>query len=290
MRLGQRFTLPDGRSLGYDEYGSENGRPVFYFHGTPSSRLDLSIFSDNDTIEKLGVRIIAVDRPGCGLSDYQKKRKISDWPKDISALADDLGLDRFAVMGWSGGGPYALACARFLPDRVSATAVVSCMGPHEVPGLYYDVNSPIMKFLKVNKKWPIIGTIIDRMFIFGANSSPDKFMRKTLAVLPAVDRDLMSIPEITRKYIGTLNECFRTGFRGCQKDAALMIGPWDFDLKEIKVPVHLWHGEQDVQSPSVMGRWIANNLSDCRAEFFPEEGHISLLANHFKTIVSCLVV
>src|SRR5215475_3198278 len=108
--------LADGRALGYAEFGDSGGEPFFYFHGHPGSRLEARFAESAATAA--GVRIIALDRPGYGLSDWQPGRAILDWPADVTEAADLLGIGGFSVVGGSGGGPYALACAYRLPDRV----------------------------------------------------------------------------------------------------------------------------------------------------------------------------
>ncbi len=126
-RANQQIKLRDGRSLGYAEYGTPVGKPVFYFHGFPSSRLDWPLFDTDAIAARLNARIIAADRPGYGLSDFKRGRKILDWPDDVVELADALQIDRFAVLGISGGGPYAEACSFKIPQRLSATAIVCGM-------------------------------------------------------------------------------------------------------------------------------------------------------------------
>jgi pimeloyl-ACP methyl ester carboxylesterase len=126
--------LKDGRLLGYAEYGAPEGKPVFYCHGFPSSRLDWPIFDSDAIATRLNARIIAADRPGTGLSDFKSGRQILDWPDDVIELADALQVDRFAMLGISGGGPYAEACALKIPRRLTATAIVCGMGPSEAPG------------------------------------------------------------------------------------------------------------------------------------------------------------
>ena len=123
--------MSDGRRLGYALYGDRAGVPVFYFHGWPGSRLEAAALSD--PAAKVGVHVIAVDRPGMGRSDHQTSRRLRDWPRDVAALADQLGIDRFRVVGFSGGGPYSLACAALLPHRVIAAGHVSGRAPRR-PG------------------------------------------------------------------------------------------------------------------------------------------------------------
>ena len=114
--------------------------PVFYFHGIPSCRLDCKMFSSPALLDDLGIRLIAVDSPGCEGSAYQRGRRLSDWPQDVAVLADFLGVNEFAVLGWSGGGPYALACAQLMPTRVSTTIVVSSVASYVIPGLAEGAN------------------------------------------------------------------------------------------------------------------------------------------------------
>jgi len=119
--------LPDGRELAWLETGRPRGRPVFAFHGTPGSRRQVSF--DEKSVAAAGVRMIAPDRPGYGLSSFHPGRHLADWASDVAALADRLKLDSFAVIGVSGGGPHAVACARMLPERVTAAGIVSGVGP-----------------------------------------------------------------------------------------------------------------------------------------------------------------
>lgn len=124
---GKTIKLRDGRSLGYARYGNPEGRPIFHFHGWPSSRLDAQVFAG--VAAKFGVHLIGVDRPGMGLSDFQPGRHILDWPDEVVELADALGIARFGVQGMSGGGPYASVCAHKIPDRLTACGIIAGMGP-----------------------------------------------------------------------------------------------------------------------------------------------------------------
>jgi pimeloyl-ACP methyl ester carboxylesterase len=125
--------LRDGRQLAYAEYGDPNGSPVMLFHGNPSSRLSWGLIPGSPFRPRL--RLIAPDRPGFGRSDFQPGRQLLDWPDDVCELADVLGLNRFAVLGVSGGGPATLACAWKIPQRLTAVGVVSSPCPTDVPGV-----------------------------------------------------------------------------------------------------------------------------------------------------------
>src|SRR5215831_6622757 len=125
--------LADGRRIGYAEWGDADGRPLLYFHGWPGSRLEGRLGAE--AARASGVRLVALDRPGMGLSDRLPRRRLIDWPSDVAAVADALGLRRFAVLGISGGGPYAVACARMLADRLIGVGVVSSLAPMDAPGV-----------------------------------------------------------------------------------------------------------------------------------------------------------
>ena len=284
----REVTLPNGRRLGYAEWGPRGGPPVVYFHGVPSSRLDAHMFDGPAAAERTGVRLLAIDRPGCGRSDFQPGRKITDWPADVAAFADRIGLTEFAVLGWSGGGAYALACAHALPERVTAATVVSGMGPHDVPGLTDGANPQSLKFFALNRDHPWVGRLQDRLMAWGAGRSPDTFVARTTAAMPTVDRVPMGRPEVATAYVDAVRECFRHGPRGAQVDTALMASAWQFDPTRISIPVHIWHGERDVDAPVAMGRWMAKIVPTSRARFFPDEGHISLIVNHADDILRSL--
>lgn len=131
----QQFQLSDGRRLGYDERGAPAGKPVFYLHGSPSSRVESNLFVSDELLQSLNVRLIAVDRPGMGLSDFQPNRRLLDFPNDLLALADHLKIERFAILAYSGGGPYGEACALSIPDRLTRVGIVSGAAPFNLPGL-----------------------------------------------------------------------------------------------------------------------------------------------------------
>ncbi len=144
--------LADGRQLGYAEYGRPDGIPVFYFHGFPGSRLEARLL--HASAARAGVRIIAPDRPGCGLSTYQPRRSLLDWPADVAALADALALSSFGVVGISGGGPYALACAWQLPDRLTSVTLISSLGPLDETGAVQGMGLSDRIFLSLADRLP----------------------------------------------------------------------------------------------------------------------------------------
>ncbi|MFC2072798.1 alpha/beta fold hydrolase [Chloroflexota bacterium] len=282
-RTNQQIELKDGRLLGYAEYGNPYGKPVFYFHGFPGSRLDW-LFSDaNDHATQLNARIIAVDRPGMGLSDYKRGREILDWPDDVAELADKLQLDHFAVLGISGGGPYAASCSYKIPERLTTTAIVSGMGNLEAPRI------------KDGTSWTIPGkpSVIRRLllmlFDMGLRKNPEQFVARSKVQFPEPDRLLLDKPEVAKVYVDMLREAFRSGTRGVYHEAKLYTRSWKFRLQDIPVRVHLWHGELDVNVPISVGHYVADAIPNCDSVFLKEEAHLSLSYHHIREILSVLV-
>jgi pimeloyl-ACP methyl ester carboxylesterase len=141
------------RSLSYRGYGPPDGKPVLFFPGTPGSTAEWSIWPSGSA-ELSGIRVIAVDRPGLGWSDWQPGRRVLDWPVDVTALADALGLQRFAVLGYSSGVPYALACGQLLPDRVTAVTLVGSVGPDDEPGLVAGLSPQVARMRQDSRRHP----------------------------------------------------------------------------------------------------------------------------------------
>jgi len=282
-RHNQQIRLPADRVLGYAEYGAPEGIPVFYFHGFPSSRLDWLLITDDDILQELNVRVIAPDRPGYGLSDFQNGRKMVDWPDDVLALGDALGIDRFAVLGISGGGPYAASCAAGIGDRLIKTGIVCGMGPSEAPGM------------KDGSSWTIPGTpsIIRRGVLMltsmGIQRDPDQFISKSKETFPEPDQQLLDQPALAASFLDGMRGAFQQGIKGANQEAAIYTRPWGFNLQDIQTDVHLWHGEQDLNVPISVGRYVAETIPNCEASFYETEGHLTLPRNHIRDIMSTLI-
>ncbi|HLF74934.1 MAG TPA: alpha/beta hydrolase [Anaerolineales bacterium] len=287
-KLSQQIQLPDGRRLGYDEYGPAEGKPVFYFHGSPSSRVEWRIFGSDALAQELGLRVIVPDRPGMGLSDFQPGRRLSDWPSDVVALAGHLALDRFAVLGYSLGGPYAAVCARRIPDRLTRAALVSSTSPYNIPGVTEDINPGTLQFLNLARDNPRLNQLFMRMLGFSARYLPKRMIANAMANLPPSDREVVADPEVQRTFLEMVKEALRQGPRGVQVDAALLVSPWDFELEDIKMSIHLWHGEEDRNAPPAMGRYLADAIPNSQARFLPGEGHLSLFVHHIEEILLLL--
>jgi pimeloyl-ACP methyl ester carboxylesterase len=284
IHLSQSFHLPDGRTLAYAEYGAPDGKPVFYFHGLPGSRLD-PVLLDGNALAKAGIRMIACDRPGMGGSDFQPGRGFSHWPADMVACADMLGLGKFAVWGISGGGGYVSACARLIPERLSAAVIVSGAGRMDSPEARAGL--PVMGWLI----WWLAGRSA-RLTSLLLNltkprnlGNPAEIRQQMLRRMPPGEAAFFEKPGRLEAFMASTMECVRQGVRGMAWDTHLYGRPWDFRLEEIRFPVRLLHGEADLNVPSAVARKVAAAIPGCQATFYPGEGHISLLGNHFDEII-----
>jgi pimeloyl-ACP methyl ester carboxylesterase len=277
--------LPDGRRLAYAEYGDPNGRAVLYFHGFPNSRLNAA--TGDDAARRAGVRLIAFDRPGFGKSDYKKSRTIASWVDDVAAAGDQLGLDRFAVIGYSGGGPYAVACAAGMPQRVTATTLVSALAPliaaDAVRGF------PLLTRLLI-RLWRVLPWLTrPGIWLIGrqVRRNADKAIIGARSGAPPADAAVLARPEVRAAFARDLRESFRQGSRAAGDEFALYLKPWDVNEESITLQVRLWQGEADKVVPSSMGRYHEKTIRNCRAVFLPEQGHYWLV-DHWDEILAAV--
>lgn len=278
----QTMTLPDGRTLGYAEHGDPGGKPVFYFHGFPGSRIEARLMHEPAVVRN--VRVIAVDRPGMGLSDFQPKRRIVDWPKDVAALADHLGFDKFIVVGASGGGPYSAVCARALPQRVEKAVLLAGVGSMHAPGATKGMSTQNKMLFLVSKYAPAVAGIF--MVVMAMQSSNREHVIKQIrrSASPEDKLVLEQRPELADLLYDSALEALRQGTRGVRHELYLYSRRWGFRLDRIEVPVLLWQGEKDANVPPSMGRYQAENIPNCTATFLPKEGHMGCIANHYDEV------
>ncbi|MEM7112536.1 MAG: alpha/beta hydrolase [Chloroflexota bacterium] len=284
MGDSKQITLSDGRKLGYVTLGPETGRPIFYHHGWPSSRFEALMLQD--VMERVNGRLIAVDRPGYGLSDFQPDRTLLDWPDDISELADQLGIDQFYVMGLSGGGPYVAACAYKIPHRLLGATIVAGLSPMSNPQTQEGMRQMNRILLSVGKSMPWLLNLL--LWPVQSASSNPKMLERMLSDLPDVDKAVLT-EEAGTRMLHSAQESFRQGRKGATQGGRIYAQPWGFELSHITMPVSIWQGTLDVNVPQSNGRIFANNIPNATAHFIEGEGHISLIANHGEAILADLL-
>lgn len=285
IKSGNQIRLKDGRRLGYAEYGDPNGKPVVHFHGNPCSRLEGVGYRDR-VAARLGVRLVMPDRPGFGISDFKPNRAILDWADDVVELADALNLEHFAVMGYSAGGPYAAACAFKIPQRLTAVGIVSGIGPIDAPGALEGMTKTNRTGFTLGPKAPWLLRLYWWNFARQLRGNPERFITQRSAQRPEPDRVALADPEVREIYINVWREGFRHGARGATWETLLFARSWGFHLQDIHIPVYLWHGELDNAAPI---KYMASAIPDCRAKFFPQDGHISLIVNHYEELLRAMV-
>jgi pimeloyl-ACP methyl ester carboxylesterase len=219
--------------------------------------------------------LIAIDRPGMGVSTLQPNRALLDWPDDVVEIAASLGLSRFAVLGISGGGPYAAACAWKLPDRLTCAGIVSSLAPFDVPGAVAGMGRRNRLAFELVRRVSVLRRILMARLAWSVSRRPERALES--GVTAAADRKYLDRPNVRNVLEQSLGEAFRGGSRGPAWEMGLYARPWGFRLEEIRVPVHLWHGEEDVNAPISMGRYLATSIPECRATFYPGEAHLHFI-------------
>ena len=286
-RDDRTIRLKDGRRLGYAEYGDPAGEPALFFYGPLGSRL-LWVLAD-EPARSLRVRVIAPDRPGMGLSDPEPGRSVKDWSDDVAQLADQLGLSRFAVLGHSGGCPYALACARFIPERLTSVALIG--GGAALKGAPTKDLKPLLRFFTAATPVfpPLVGWL-QAMMLRGARENPDRVVKMFEGMgLSDPDRAVMADSRFRKIFEAAVSESLRFGSSGAIRDGELIFRPWGFSLRDITVPVHVWHGDQDTQLPIGIAEYMAHQIPKAQLTICPGEGHFSLLVTQLDKVLTEIV-
>ncbi len=288
--VGETVGLGDGRKLGFASYGDKSGSPILYYAGGIGTRLQVQPTSRRPIPP--GIRLIGIDRPGLGLSDFQKGRTLLDWPEDVRQLADALELRRFSVLGVSAGGPYAMACAYRMPERIHKCGLVAAETPPDStpppPG-----GMRLLLWMYRNLPW-ITGLWFWRSYGRHAGKTEEQLSailhkpQKISKMFCEKDRQMWSDPERRRQNLMDHMEACRQGTRGPVYEAGLWGQPWGFRPEEIAFDrIHLWHGEKDMSVPIASAQAMAKRLPHCIACYIPDHGH-SVGSYYWKEILETL--
>ena len=267
--------LPDGRELAWLELGDPAGRPVIGFHGTPGSRNQLVL--DEAPVRSAGVRLITVDRPGYGHSTFHAGRRLVDWAADVAGLADHLDLERFGVAGVSGGGPHALACAALLPERVSVAGVISGVGPLSAPG---DERGMMPLNALVSRVARRSGKPLHAMFaltVFVQRRWPERVVEGMSKQMAPNDAEILARPDVREVFIRDMRKSAATAGKASAQDFELFSRDWGFRLEDIKVPVHFWQGDADLNVPPAHASRMAAEVPGAVLHQVPGGGHMMVV-------------
>jgi pimeloyl-ACP methyl ester carboxylesterase len=270
-------TSGDDRRLAVNLAGDPLGEPVFYLHGTPGSRVGPR--PSEQTLKELRVWLISFDRPGYGRSDRLESRTVADVAQDVATIAERLGLERFAVLGRSGGGPHALACAALLRERVTRAAALVSLAPWQAAGLnWFDgmANSNRTAYSTAARNPEVLSMrLVEAAAKIKAN--PTSHLDVLDPEMPEADRRIVADKGIRALLAQNFAEGLRNSADGWIDDVLAFCSPWGFDVSKITVPVYLWHGGRDVFSPVTHTRWLAGQIPGVHFDYSPDRTHFGAL-------------
>lgn len=272
--------------MGYAEYGDLTGKPVIHLHGLPSSRFEANNPDLVEIAERLHIRFIVPDRPGIGLSDW-KPYTIADYPDIVVQFADQLGLDRFPVMGLSGGGKFVAACAWKVPQRLTTATIVSGTAPFDLPGVKEAVSKQDQQMYRIADKMPWLFRMMLWKIARDARKNPASIF-SLFTDISESDKLALAQPNVKRAFEQMVIGAFRQGTRGVAHEWRIEARPWGFSLQEIILPVDVWHGEDDRIVSIEQARILAEAIPNACTKFFPNEGHV-LIVGHFEEVLSAVV-
>ncbi len=276
-----QMTLKDGRTLGFAEYGDPDGHPVFFFHGTPGSRLQAADFQDAALARHC--RFFGIDRPGMGLSSMSKQHGLLSWADDIRELADHLNISQFSIIAHSGGAPFALACAYAFPERIHGIAIVSGLGPTLIPGANEGMNRGMRIINVLSRMIPGLSWLLMQVHR-SLLSKPERF-KSMLQQLSEPDRIILDNPKQWSAMLVAQTETFRQGVAGPAREFQLLVREWGFDLSKITCPVTIWYGQLDSQVPRSHAEIYKRLLPNSELKISDKDAHLSMLYNHVEEIL-----
>ncbi len=279
-------SLPDGRRLAYVDYGPRSGTPILYCHGFPSCSLEAGLLAPVLAAE--GARLIAPDRPGYARSSPLKGRTLGGFAHDAAFLMDHLGLGRVAVIGVSGGGPYALSLLANMPERITRSALVGALGPPMALRACRDDLFPLVRgALRLADLGPVLAPLVawpvTRFLRLRGR------LRLGARLASAADREVLADPAVLDVLVAAQYEGMRRGAQAAVQDLLLYVRPWDFSLAEIPSECTVWHGAADRIVPVRMAREIAALMPGARLRVIEGEGHYSLPIRYRSAIVRDLM-
>ena len=282
-------SMPDGRTLDVYVDGPESGIPLLFHNGTPSSGQLFGPFVA--AASQRGLRMVSFSRAGYGNSTRNSGRRVADVVPDVAAALDQLGAHRFYTLGWSGGGPHALACSALLPARLIGAATVGGLAPYDAEGLDWMAGmgqENIAAFSAALAGDAALRTFLEVVGPSFATVTADEVTERLAKLVADVDRSAIS-GEPAAWLAEMFRESVRNGIWGWFDDELAFVRPWGFDLGAINVPVAIWQGAQDRNTPFAHGEYLALHIPGVRPHLLPYHGHLSLGVDSFGRILDDLL-
>lgn len=275
---------PDGRELCVDISGEPGDQAIFALSGTPNSRHLYRGWTEDAAAR--GIAIIGYDRPGYGGSTPDPGHSVADGAADVRAIAESLGVKRAVVWGFSGGGPYAVACAARLPDLVAAAAILGSIAPWSAPGLdfFADMGEENVESLQLyfsDREAAREKSREDRDEL--VQSTVESVYESFKTLVSAVDAEVLS-GEFAAWLVQGLHDGLASGDEGWWDDGVAHLSPWGFELEDISVPVHVWHGRHDRFVPQSHGRWLSEHVPGAGATLSEDDGHLTLVTRRIGEV------
>jgi pimeloyl-ACP methyl ester carboxylesterase len=277
-----RITTPSGRALGVSDEGDPSGVPVLVHHGTPSS--SVSYAAHVELAREQGIRLLSYDRPGYGDSDRHRDRVVADCVSDVHAIADALGLERFASWGISGGGPHVLACASLCDERLFAVASLAAVAPYDADGLDWLAGmgeGNLEEFGAVLAGPDELNAFLDEARAQHLAATPEELAAVMESLLGPEDRSVLS-GALASWMHETASFGLKDNADGWFDDDIAFVRPWGFDVRDIARPVLLLHGDDDRFVPVAHGRWLAERIPRAETRIDERDGHLTLLERRVR--------
>jgi pimeloyl-ACP methyl ester carboxylesterase len=269
--------------------GPEDAVPLLFHNGTPSSGQLYDPFVE--TASQRNLKMVSFSRAGYGNSTRNPGRRVVHVIPDVAAILDHLGADRYYTLGWSGGGPHALACAALLPERLIGAATVGCLAPYDAEGLDWMTGmgkENVESFRAALAGDTALRTFLERAASWTANVTPDEVAASLGDLVSEADRSAIS-GESAAWLADVFRESVRNGIWGWYDDEVAFVRPWGFDVRNINVPVAIWQGAQDRTTPFAHGEWLASHIPGVHAHLLPNHGHLSLGVDSFGLLLDDLL-
>jgi pimeloyl-ACP methyl ester carboxylesterase len=276
----------DGRDLEVLRHGRRNSYPLVFHVGTPNSPADFPML--NAAVDGRDWQLIAYARPGYAGSTRHEGRSVGDAAADVETILDAFGLGRFATVGWSGGGPHALACAALLPGRCDAAATIAGVAPYDADGLDFMGGmgeENLAEFAAAARSPQELEAMLEEWAGAMGGITPEGVGEALGDLVDEVDRNALT-GELADAMARMIRRAVSTGHAGWLDDDLAFVKPWGFDVRDIAVPVAVWQGRHDRMVPFSHGEWLAAHIPGARDHLYDDEGHISLGAQLPRILAS----
>jgi pimeloyl-ACP methyl ester carboxylesterase len=281
----ERVTTTDGRRLEVTIVGPDGGAPIMAHGGTPGDGRTRPETAARGT--ERGMRHVSYARPGYVGSDRHEGRSVASCASDVVAIADALGIDRFYVVGWSGGGPHSLACAALLPDRVISAATIAGAAPHDAEELDWGAGMGKENIEELGYAERGAGALrpwLEEQAEEIRAASPGDLLRILGDLVSEPDREALT-GDYAEYSLASTQASISTGVFGWLDDDLAFVRPWGFSLDSISVPVSIWQGREDRFVPITHGEWLADHVPGARSHLLENEGHISLSRHRYGDVL-----